>query len=104
MPCCGPALRISTEPVRMRGQSGEVVDVIRYVNKLCYDRKVYRLSRHRVFIGEYETPEELGKAVDLAELVEDEPGQPRPRRASSSRAGPRVSSASQSWNVGLVIR
>jgi hypothetical protein len=56
----------------MRGPNGVVVEVIRYVDKLGYDRKVYRLSRHRVFIGEYKTPEELGKVVDLAELVEDD--------------------------------
>jgi hypothetical protein len=28
-----------------------------------------------VFVGEFKTPEELGKVVDLAELVEDDPGQ-----------------------------
>ena len=50
-----------------------MVDVIRYRDKLGYDRRCYRLSRHGVFIGEYTTPEELGKLVDLAELVEDEP-------------------------------
>ena len=58
--------------MRMRGPNGVVVDVIRYVDKLGYDRKVYRLSRQRVFIGEYKTPEELEKVVDLAELVEEE--------------------------------
>jgi hypothetical protein len=36
------------------------------------------LSRHGVFIGEYKTPAELGKAVDLAELVEEDPGQAGP--------------------------
>jgi hypothetical protein len=59
----------------MRGPNGEVVDVIRYVDTLGYDRRVYRLSRHRVFVGEYKTPEELGKLVDLAMLVEEnDPG------------------------------
>jgi hypothetical protein len=59
----------------MRGPNGEVVDVIRYVDKLGYDRRVYRLSRHRVFVGEYKTPEELGRVVDLAMLVEEnDPG------------------------------
>ncbi|HEY6745368.1 MAG TPA: hypothetical protein VI357_06570 [Mycobacteriales bacterium] len=38
------------------------------------DRRCYRLSRHGVFMGEYKTPEELGKVVNLAELVEDDPG------------------------------
>jgi hypothetical protein len=56
----------------MRGSNGEVVDVNRYTDKLDYDRRVYRLSRHGAFVGEYKTPEELGKVVDLAQLVEDE--------------------------------
>ena len=56
------------------GPNDEVVEVIRYTDKLGYDRKVYRLSRHAVFIGEYKTPEELAKVVDLATLVEDEDG------------------------------
>src|SRR5215207_10778502 len=47
--------------MRMRGPNGAVVDVIRYTDTLGYDRRVYRLSRHRVFIGEYKTPDELGK-------------------------------------------
>ena len=36
------------------------------------DRRSNRLSRHGVFIGEFKTPEELGRVVNLAELVEDE--------------------------------
>jgi hypothetical protein len=35
----------------MRGENGEVVDVIRYRDKLGYDRKVCRLTRHGVFVG-----------------------------------------------------
>jgi len=38
----------------------------------CPGRRCYRLSQHGLFIGEYKTPEELGKVIDLAELVEDE--------------------------------
>jgi hypothetical protein len=60
----------------MRGPNGVVVDVIRYRDKMQQDRRVYRLTRQGVFVGEYKTPEELGKVVDLAELVEDDPGQP----------------------------
>ena len=62
--------RVHLGEVRMRGPNGVVVDVIRYRDKLGYDRRCYRLSRHGVFVGEYKTPEELGKVVDLAELVE----------------------------------
>jgi hypothetical protein len=59
----------------MRGPNGEVVDVICCTDKLGYDRKIYRLSRHRVFIGEYKTPGELGKQVGLATVVEEaDPG------------------------------
>jgi hypothetical protein len=67
--------RVHCGKVRMRGPSGEVVDVIRYRDKLGYDRRCYRLTRHGVFVGEYETPELLGKVVDLAELVEEDAGQ-----------------------------
>jgi hypothetical protein len=53
-----------------------VVDVIRYQDKMRYDRRCNRVSRHGVFVGEYKTAEELGKVVDVAELVEDDgPGQ-----------------------------
>jgi len=62
----------------MRGPNGVVVDVVRYTDTLGYDRKVYRLHQHGRFMSEYKTPEELGKVVDLAELVEDDPGQPTP--------------------------
>jgi hypothetical protein len=51
---------------------GGVVDVIRYRDKMQQDRRCYRLTRHGVFVGEYKTPEELGKMVDLAELVDDD--------------------------------
>jgi hypothetical protein len=67
--------RVHLGEVRMRGANGEVVDVIHYRDKLGYDRRCYRLTRHGVFIGEYETPEVLGKVVDLAELVEDDQGE-----------------------------
>lgn len=67
--------RLHAGEMRLRGESGEVVDVITYVDKMQQTRRVYRLQRHGVFIGEYKTPEELGKAVDLATLTEDDPGQ-----------------------------
>lgn len=40
------------------------------------DRRVYRLTQHGVFVGEYKTPEELGKVIDLVELVEDQNEKP----------------------------
>jgi hypothetical protein len=50
------------------------VDVIRYRDKMQQDRRCYRLTRHGVFVGEYKTPEELGKVVDLGQLVEERVG------------------------------
>jgi hypothetical protein len=55
----------------MRGPNGIKVDVIRYTDKMDNDRRVYRVTQHAVFIGEFKTPAELAKVVDLAELVED---------------------------------
>jgi hypothetical protein len=66
--------RVHAGDVRLRGRSGEVVDLIAYTDTAGRERRVYRLSRRGIFIGEYMTPEELGKAVDLATLVEDDPG------------------------------
>jgi hypothetical protein len=60
----------------MQGPDAEVVDVIRYRDKLGYDRRCYRLTQHGVFIGEYETPATLGKVINLAELVEDDVNKP----------------------------
>lgn len=67
--------RVHAGDLRLRGRSGEVVDLIAYTDTAGRDRRCYRLSRHGVFIGEYKTPEELGRVVDLAWLVEDDPGQ-----------------------------
>lgn len=64
--------RVHLGELRMRGPNGEVVDVIRYRDKMQQDRRVYRLTRHGVFVGEYKTPEDLAKHVDVAELVEDD--------------------------------
>ena len=70
--------RVHLGEVRMRGPKGEVVEVIRYRDKLGYDRRCYRLTRHGVFVGEYETSATLGKVVDLATLVEVRPDEPPP--------------------------
>ena len=59
--------------MRLRGEAGEVVDVIAYIDTAGRDRRVYRLPTNGVFIGEYKTSEELGRKVDLATLVEDAP-------------------------------
>jgi hypothetical protein len=64
--------RVHRGELRLRGPNGDVVEVICYTDKLDHDRRVYRLHRHGVFFGEDRTPDELGKVVDLARLVEDE--------------------------------
>ena len=51
-------------------------DLIAYTDTAGPERRVCRLSRHGVFIGE--TPKELGKHVDLATLVEDDPDEFHP--------------------------
>jgi hypothetical protein len=68
--------RVHAGEVRLLGRSGEVVDLIAYADTAGRERRVYRLTRHGVFIGEYKTPEELANVVDLAELVEDDGGVP----------------------------
>jgi hypothetical protein len=49
---------------------------------------VYRLTRHGVFVGEYKTPVELAKHVDLATLVEDADGSDQPTSPANGD-GPR---------------
>ena len=60
-----------------------MVDLIAYADSAGRARRLYRLyrlsqlsrlSRDGVFVGEYETPDEPANVVDLAELVEDDPG------------------------------
>ncbi len=66
---------ISIEELSDRAEidpNGEVVDVIRYTDMSGYGRRCYRLQRHGCSSREYETPDELGKVVDLAALVEEE--------------------------------
>jgi hypothetical protein len=64
--------RVHLGDVRMRGPNGEVVEVVHCRDKMQEDRGKYRLRRHGVFVGEYKTPAELCKVVDLAALEEDQ--------------------------------
>lgn len=71
-----------------KGASGEVVDVIAYRDKMQQDRKVYRLTVHGVFIGEFKTPAELGKHVDLGRSSRTLPAAlTSPLRARTGTAG-----------------
>ncbi len=69
--------RMHLGETRMRGPEDVIVDVIRDRDTMQQDRRVYRaMTRLGVLVGEYKTPDELAKVIDLAELVEDE-GAPR---------------------------
>lgn len=60
--------------MRLRGEGGAVVvDLVRYIDTAGRDKQVFRVYRDRVFVGEYTSPDELAKHVDLATLVEDDP-------------------------------
>jgi hypothetical protein len=66
--------RVTLGSVRLRGPEGVTVEHVTYTDKLGYRRRVLRLKRHGVFVGDYRTVEELGREVDVATLHEDEPG------------------------------
>ena len=80
--------RVHLGEMRMRGPSGEVVDVIAYRDKMQQDRRVYRLTVQGIFLGEFKTAAELGKHVDLATLVEDADGSDQPASPANGD-GPR---------------
>jgi hypothetical protein len=80
--------RVHLGEIRLRGESGEVVDLVTYVDKMQQTRRVNRLTRHGVFIGEYKTVEELAKHVNLATLVEDVDGSDQPASPANGD-GPR---------------
>ena len=60
--------------VRLRGENGETVEVVAYMDKMQTHRQVYRLRRHGRHVGDYKSVDELGKHVDLSTLVEDRAG------------------------------
>lgn len=63
--------------MRLRGEGGSVVvDLIRYIDTAGRDRQAFRVHRDGVFVGEYTSPGDLARQVDLATLVEDDPSEP----------------------------
>jgi hypothetical protein len=65
--------------VPLRGEHGEVVRHVEYTDRLGVTRRVLRLTRRGVHVGDFPTVEELGEHVDLAELVGDrQPEEPEP--------------------------
>ena len=64
--------RVTLGTVKLTGPGGVTVEHVTYTDKLGYSRKVLRLRRHGVFVGDYRTVEELSREVDLAALREEE--------------------------------
>jgi hypothetical protein len=60
--------------VRLRGEDGETVEVVAYLDTMQTHRQVYRLRRHGRHVGDYSSVDELGEHVDLSTLVEDRAG------------------------------
>jgi hypothetical protein len=67
------SIRVTLGTVKLTGPGGVTVEHVTYTDKIGYTRRVLRLKRHGVFIGDYRTVEELGKQVDVGTLTEEEP-------------------------------
>ena len=71
------AERVTLGVVHLSGPGGVTVEQVTYTDKLGYRRRVLRLRRHGVFLGDYSSVEELARHVDLETLREDD-GTPDP--------------------------
>jgi hypothetical protein len=65
-------VRVTLGDVRLTGPGGVTVEHVTYTDKLGYTRRVLRLRRHGVFVGDYRTVEDLGRELDLATLREED--------------------------------
>ena len=63
--------RVTLVDVRLAGPGGVTVQHVTYTDKLGHTRRVLRLKRHGVFVGDYRSVEELGRVVDVSTLRED---------------------------------
>lgn len=66
------AERVTLGLVHLTGPGGVTVEQVTYTDKLGYTRRVLRLRRHDVFIGDFRTVEELSRQVDLGTLRESD--------------------------------
>jgi hypothetical protein len=66
------SIRVTLGHVKLTGPGGVTVEHVTYTDKIGYTRRVLRLKRHGVFIGDYRTVEELGRQVDVGTLTEEE--------------------------------
>ena len=67
------SFRVTLGNVRLTGPGAVTVEHVTYTDKLGYERRVLRLKRHGVFVGDFRSVEELGRHIDVASLHEDEP-------------------------------
>jgi hypothetical protein len=65
------SLRVTRGTVRLAGPGGTTVAHVTYTDKLGYTRRVLRLARHGVVVGDFRTVEELARHVDVGTLREE---------------------------------
>jgi hypothetical protein len=66
------AKRVTLGDVHLSGPGGVTVEQVTYTDKLGYQRRVLRLRRQGVFVGDFRSVEELARHVDLSTLREDD--------------------------------
>ena len=66
------ALHVTRGEVRLTGPGGVTVQHVTYTDKLGHLRRVLRLERHGVFVGDFRTVEELGRHVEVTGLRQDD--------------------------------
>jgi hypothetical protein len=62
---------------KLAGPEGVTVEHVTYTDKLGRTRRVLRLRRHGVLVGDFRSVEQLGREVDVATLREDGKDAPR---------------------------
>jgi hypothetical protein len=65
------SFRVTLGDVRLTGPGGVTVEHVTYTDKLGHTRRVLRLKRHGVFVGDFRTVDELGRHVDVTTLREE---------------------------------
>ena len=64
------AERVTLGAVTLTGPGAVAVEHVTYTDKLGYTRRVLRLRRHGILVGDFRSVEELGREVDLGTLRE----------------------------------
>src|SRR5262245_61641167 len=63
--------RVTRGTARLAGPGGVTVEHVTYTDKLGYTRRVLRLKRHGVVVGDFRSVDELGKHVDVGTLSDE---------------------------------